>query len=82
MLVRGRVQRVARAQDFVYLNFGDDWRSDFTVRVEARQAVRFARAGLELKALEGRNVEVRGLLFQTNGPMIDLTHPRQIETFE
>ena len=82
VLVRGRVREVARAQDFVYLNFGEDWRRDFTVRVEARQAARFAKAGLDLQALAGRNIEVRGLLFETNGPMIDVTHRLQIETLE
>lgn len=82
VLVRGRVREVARAQDFVYLNFGEDWRRDFTVRVDARQAARFAKAGLDLQALAGRNIEVRGLLFETNGPMIDVTHRLQIETLE
>ncbi len=82
LLVRGRVREVARAQDFVYLNFGEDWRRDFTVRVEGRQAARFAKAGLDLQALAGKSVEVRGLLFETNGPMIDVTQPAQIKALE
>ena len=53
VLVQGRVREVARAQDFVYLNFGEDWRRDFTVRVDRRQAARFAKAGLDLPALAG-----------------------------
>lgn len=82
VLVQGRVLDVARAQDFIYLNFGDDWRRDFTVRVEAGRRRALARAGLDLDALEGRNVMVRGTLFEANGPMIELTHPAQIEILE
>ena len=82
VLVQGRVLDVARAQDFIYLNFGDDWRRDFTVRVEAGRRRALAKAGLDLDALEGRNVLVRGTLFEANGPMIELTHPAQIEILE
>lgn len=82
VLVQGRVLDVARAQDFIYLNFGDDWRRDFTVRVEAGRRRALARAGLDLDALAGRNVLVRGTLFEANGPMIELTHPAQIEILE
>ena len=35
-IVRGRVLRVAPTERYVYLNFGADWRADFTVR--ARRA--------------------------------------------
>lgn len=82
VLVQGRVLEVARAQDFIYLNFGDDWRRDFTVRVEAGRRRALEKAGLDLDALEGRNVMVRGTLFEANGPMIELTHPAQIEILE
>ena len=78
MLVRGRVQAVARAQEFVYLDFGDDWRRDFTVRAEARRPG-LARAGLDLNQLQGRALMVRGALFEVNGPMIEVTHPAQFE---
>jgi micrococcal nuclease len=82
VLVRGRVRAVARAAEFVYLNFGEDWRRDFTVRADARDAARFARQGLDLERLEGREIVVRGLLFEANGPMIELAHPAQIEVME
>ena len=80
--MRGRVRAVARAAEFVYLNFGEDWRRDFTVRADARDAARFARQGLDLERLEGREIVVRGLLFEANGPMIELAHPAQIEVME
>jgi endonuclease YncB( thermonuclease family) len=82
VLVQGRVQDVARVQDFVYLNFGSDWRRDFTLRAPAGLARRLAREGLDLEGLEGRNLLVRGPVFETNGPMIELVHPAQIEVLE
>jgi hypothetical protein len=73
---------VARAQQFVYLNFGRDWRRDFTVRAALPDARRFARQGLELDGLVGREILVRGHLLEANGPMIELVHPAQIEVVE
>ena len=81
-LVQGRVLSVARARGLVYLNYGRRWREDFTVRVEEAVARRLARKGLDVTALEGRNLLVRGTLFLENGPMIELVHPAQIEVLE
>jgi hypothetical protein len=82
VLVSGRVRAVARVQDQIYLNFGEDWRSDFTLRAEAWRARAFAKAGLDLERLAGRNLLARGHLFETGGPMIELVHPAQIEVLE
>lgn len=79
ILVEGRVQAVARGREFVYLNFGADWRRDFTIRASFAQARQVARAGLDLELLAGRNLEVRGWLFEADGPMIEVVHPAQIE---
>ncbi len=78
-LVRGRVLKAARVKGRVYLNFGDDWRTDFTVTLEARARRLFQSAGLDPLALEGRWLRVRGWLKKRNGPMIGATHPEQIE---
>jgi micrococcal nuclease len=77
-IVQGRVVRVAPAERFIYLNFGGDWRADFTLRV-ARSSVRsFREAGIELEQLAGRDVEVRGYVLEAGGPLIELSHPEQI----
>ena len=78
-LVRGRVIKAARVKGRVYLNFGDDWRTDFTVTLEAKARRLFRSAGLDPLALEGRWLRVRGWLKKWNGPMIEATHPEQIE---
>ncbi len=78
-LVEGRVRRAAEVRGRVYLNFGDDWRRDFTVRIAPRDRRLFVRAGLDPLALEGRTIRVRGWIKWRDGPMIDATHPEQIE---
>ena len=39
----------------------------------------FDRAGLDIGAYEGKRVRVRGWLKSFNGPLIEATHPEQIE---
>ena len=40
------------------------------------------REGFDLAAYDGRRVRVRGWLKSLNGPMIEVTHPEQIEVLE
>ena len=47
--------------------------------LEAKARRLFRRAGLDPLALEGRWLRVRGWLKKWNGPMIEATHPEQIE---
>jgi micrococcal nuclease len=79
-IVQGRVRRVAPTEDYVYLNFGADWRFDFTIRLRRTELdARFERAGLDVLALAGRRVEVRGLVLEAGGPLIELSHPEQLQ---
>jgi endonuclease YncB( thermonuclease family) len=78
-LVEGRVREAAEVKGRVYLNFGDDWKTDFTITVPARVRKALARQGADPAALKGRTVRVRGWLKEYNGPMIELTHPEQLE---
>lgn len=81
-LVEGRVLHVAVVRGRVYLNFGADWRTDFTVTVAPEHRAVFENEGWHPHALEGRVVRVRGWIKSFNGPMIEVTHPEQIEVFE
>jgi micrococcal nuclease len=78
-LVEGRVLRAARQQGQVFLDFGEDWHTDFSVRVPASSLPLFREAGLDPLALEGARVRVRGWLRWQNGPLIDADHPERIE---
>jgi micrococcal nuclease len=81
-LVEGRVLDAAKVKGRVYLNFGIDWRTDFTVSISARPLRLFTKSGIDALALEGRVVRARGWLKRRNGPMIEATHPEQIELAE
>ena len=78
-IVEGAVLDAARVRGRVYLNFGADWRTDFTVTMTAKVARLFRNAGRDPLALEGRSIRVRGWLKRFNGPVIEATHPEQIE---
>lgn len=82
-IVAGRIIDTARAgSGRVYLNFGLDWRTDFTVSIRAGELRRFEAAGLDPLELEGREVRVRGWLYEENGPMIAIDHPEAIEILD
>ena len=78
-IVEGQVLTVAARQGWVYLNFGPDWRTDFTVAVASRHRRAFAAAGLDLATLAGARIRVRGWVTRRNGAMIEANHPEQIE---
>lgn len=78
-IVQGRVVRVAPTERFVYLNFGADWRRDFTVRIAKGLARSLAESGLDVTTLAGRRVEIRGLVLEAGGPLIELSHAEQMQ---
>jgi endonuclease YncB( thermonuclease family) len=78
-LVEGLVQSVRESGGTIYVNFGRRWSEDFTVSVQKRSERVFKAAGLELKALAGRPVRVRGVIEERGGPWIEAMRPEQIE---
>lgn len=84
MLVEGTVIDASNRQGRIYINFGDDWRTDFTVTVEPADARLFADEITnvvvgEVSAIVGRRLRVRGFVTRYNGPEIRVTVPDQIE---
>ena len=78
-IVEGVVVAADEVNGRVYLNFGKDWRTDFTVSLSRRDARRFRAEGIEPLAFEGQRIRVRGWVDDFNGPMMDITHPERIE---
>ena len=81
-LIEGRVLSVAVVRRRAYLNFGKDWRTDFTISIAPKNMRLFRKAGVDVKRYEGRRVRVRGWLRSFNGPLVEATHPEQIEVLE
>lgn len=91
-IVEGAVQSAALVRGRLYLNFGEDYRSDFTVTVGERDIRIFLQderwsellrgdeaRSRALEQLSGMQIRVRGWLSRNNGPEIVASHPEQIE---
>lgn len=81
-LVEGQVVSVARRRSWTFVNFGKDYRSDFTVAIRAGNRRSFLKSDISLEALQGKHIRVRGWIERWNGPAIKVTHPEQIELLE
>ena len=78
-LVEGRVLSAVVVRGRGYLNFGPDWRSDFTLAIDPQSRRLFEAEGRAVESYTGLRVRARGWLKSFNGPMIEITHPEQIE---
>lgn len=81
-LVEGVVLAVSKSGGETWLDFGADWRSDVTIHIGRGAMREVTRAGIDPLSYEGRRVRVRGWITLRNGPMIEITHPEQIERLE
>ncbi|MCC6736640.1 MAG: thermonuclease family protein [Bauldia sp.] len=81
-LVEGRILSIGRRERTVYLNFGRDWSTDFTVSMTAAVAEAIEAAGGPLDALVGQRVRIRGLLAHRDGPWIRVDGAWQIEILD
>lgn len=81
-LVEGTVFDATTVRGRTYLNFTDDWRQDFTITLDRRAFRLFKDAGIDPLSLKDKAVRVRGWLNKRNGPMIEVTHPEQIEVLD
>lgn len=78
-LVEGKVLNQSRGDGPTYLNFGKTWKTDFTVRIQPADRKRFTPY---VPDFLGKTLRVRGWVFDKDGPMLDVTHPEQIEVLD
>jgi len=78
-IVQGVITSAADVRGQIYLNFGADYKTDFTITIAKRDRKRFEKAGIDPLSLEGASVRVRGWVELSNGPMIWLDHPERLE---
>ncbi len=78
-LVEGKVVNTAEVRGRDYLNFGADYKTDFSVAIDKKAMPLFGRARLDPLLLKGKTIRVRGFIRDYNGPIIDVDHPEQIE---
>ena len=80
-IVRGQVVSVGETRWFHYLNFAEDYWTDFSVRMRPRD-VRERAWAPEPATLVGRRVEVRGFVFESGGPMVEIDGPLQLRVLD
>jgi micrococcal nuclease len=78
--VVGRVLSTGAIGAGIFLNFGPDYKTDFTAFIPADDLGYFSAAGIPDPAefFRGKTVEVTGTLYEKNGPSVTLRHPGQI----
>jgi micrococcal nuclease len=78
-IVQGKVISAAVRKGHAYLDFGEDWRSDFTVVIAPEDLQIFRAAGVDPLDYEGKTVRVRGIVDTFHGPEMAVGSPASIE---
>lgn len=81
-VVEGVVRNISMLSNTTYLNFGDDWRKDFTIGIPTALRQKISRQNIDLFKLQGQKVRVRGWLREYNGPYIELEDPVMLQRIE
>ncbi len=78
-LVEGKVRSIAKVKSRFYINFGTDYKTDFTASAGSRVYHKWASQGFDLASLDTARLRIRGFVEAISGPSIALTHRRQVE---
>jgi micrococcal nuclease len=78
-IVEGVIDSVSTTRNRIYLNFGKNWKKDFTVGLDPQARQTFAKQGLKPLEWGGRRVRARGWLRFWNGPYMDVDSPESLE---
>ncbi len=78
-IVQGKVLNASLKNGRAYINFGTDWKSDFTVTVEPEDMKNFRATGVDPRDYVGQTIRVRGLVQWLNGPEIEVANPQSVE---
>ncbi|MEM1306318.1 MAG: thermonuclease family protein [Pseudomonadota bacterium] len=77
-VVAGRIMSANLSRGRLYLNFGREWRRDFTAVISKKQLAYFDRSPIDPRTLAGKTVEVRGWIESRGGPLISVEHTHQL----
>ena len=76
-IIEGIITSSADVRGQIYLNFGADYKTDFTIAIARKDRRKFD--AIDPLSLEGARVHVRGWVELYNGPMIWIDHPERLE---
>lgn len=80
--VEGIIISTADVRGTMYLNFGSDYKTDFTIAIAKKSKKAFKKATYDPLTLTGARVRVRGWIELQNGPIIWLNDPRRLEVLD
>jgi micrococcal nuclease len=80
--IDGTVTTATLVKGRAYINFGADYRTDFTVTVSPQDMKLFRQARFDVRKLAGERVRVRGWLEQYNGPEMEIADPASIQRLD
>ena len=81
-IVEGKIDNISKGKGIIYINFGQNYRTDFTLLAAPKDLIAFRQRNIDMNALAGRSVRVRGWVYERNGPAMDLTTPLQLEILD
>lgn len=82
VIVEGIIHSTATRSNRTFLNFGTNWKTDFTVAIAPDNRRAFNHDGLNPLQWQGKIVQVRGWLRDYNGPYLEISHPAQIRLLD
>lgn len=78
-IVEGQVVDVKIYKGIVYLNFGENWKEDFTAAIPSHLKAKFKKENWNFDELVNMSIRVRGFVRSYNGPYMEIEWPTQIE---
>lgn len=81
-IVEGTVTTATLYKGRAYINFGADYKKDFTVTVAPQDMKLFRQARFDVRKLAGQRLRVRGWVELYNGPEMEIADPAAIERLD
>lgn len=78
-IAEGQVLNVYSSSKMTYINFGENWKTDFTAAISSKNKRKFESQGWKLSALIHKLVRIRGSVRWYNGPFMELSFPEQLD---
>ena len=81
--IKGKIMRVTKTPKVIYLNFGADYKKDFTIVIFKRNFKEFAKLSNDLAGVyQNKTVSITGKIKEYNGPEIIAHSPADIRILE
>ncbi|MEP2943102.1 MAG: hypothetical protein ABJM86_05940 [Hyphomicrobiales bacterium] len=78
-IIEGVVLKTHSSKNNIFLNFGDEWKSDFTAVISGDSKGSLQKHFKSVSNLMGKRLKLRGFIDIYNGPSMRIDHPLQIE---